>query len=83
MNKKLEELLKPSFDNLGYDSSYVSVVKSNRPELCDFQINSVFSISKELGKNPKEIGESLVEEIKKIVNLDNYISKVEFVMPGF
>ena len=83
MNKKLEELLKPSFDNLGYDSSYVSVVKSNRPELCDFQINSVFSISKELGKNPKEIGESLVEEIKKIENLDNYISKVEFVMPGF
>ena len=83
MNKKLEQLLKLSFENLGYDSSYVKVVKSNRLELCDFQINSVFGLAKELGKNPKEIGESIVEEIKKIEDLDSYISKIDFVMPGF
>ena len=83
MNKKLEQLLKQSFDSLGYDESYVRVVKSNRPELCDFQINSVFTIAKKLGKSPKDIGESIIEEINKIVDLDNYISKIEFVMPGF
>ena len=83
MNKKLEQLLKLSFEKLGYDSSYLKVVKSNRPELCDYQINSVFALAKKFGKSPKEIGETLVEEIKKIADLDYYISKIEFVMPGF
>lgn len=83
MNKKLEKLLKTSFNNLGYDESWIKVVKSNRPELCDFQINSVFGLAKKFGKSPKEIGESLIEEIKKIEDLDHYISKIEFVMPGF
>lgn len=83
MTEKLEKLLEKPFQNLGYDSRYVKVSKSNRPELCDFQINSVFTIAKEKHENPNVIGTTLVEEIKKIENLDDYIKEIEFVMPGF
>ena len=82
MKEKLEYVLQEVFDKLGY-IEYLKVSDSNRPELCDFQINSVFSIAKKLGKNPKEIGEIIVEEINKLSNFSDYFETVDFVMPGF
>ena len=57
--------------------------KSNRPDLCDFQSNDVFRMSKELGKNPIELGEELVSKINSMDGFDLYFKKVEFVKPGF
>jgi len=83
MKEKLEKLLGQAFENLGYSTDYVKVSVSNRPELCDFQINSVFAIAKETKENPNVIGTKIVSEIEKLDNLSDYIEKVEFVMPGF
>lgn len=83
MKEKLELLLEAAFLNLGYDKSYSKVSISNRPDLCDFQINTVFSIAKEKHENPVEIGNKLIEEIKKINSISDYIQKIEFVLPGF
>lgn len=83
MIKQLESIIKPVFEKNGYDEKYVKISISNRPELCDFQINSVFSIAKELGKNPIEVGESLVLELNQIDNFSDYFEKIEFVKPGF
>ena len=83
MNKKLESLIKTAFTALGYAQAYAKVSKSNRPELCDYQINSVFTLAKKHNKNPQEIGEEIVSKIKEIENIDQYISSVEFVLPGF
>ena len=83
MEKKLEDLLQSAFTSLGYDSSFAKVYKSNRPELCDYQINSVFSIAKNINKKPEEIGNLLIEEINNIEGINDYISKIEFVLPGF
>ena len=82
MKEKLELLIKPIFDKLGYPELAI-ISDSNRPELCDFQINSVFSIAKKEGENPSVIGEKIVSMIKEIPNIDNYITSINFVMPGF
>ena len=79
MEEKLEKILEQAFDKLEYDKSYAKVSVSNRPELCDFQINSVFKIAKEQGKTPKEIGDTLISEIKNIENINNYLKDIAFV----
>jgi len=83
MIKQLEKIIKPVFEKMNYDEKYVKVSVSNRPELCDFQMNSVFALAKELKKNPIEIGESLTKEINNIDNFNSYFETVEFVKPGF
>ena len=83
MIEKMESVLLDVFKKLGYKEEYAKVSVSNRPELCDYQINSVFNIAKENKTNPIEIGERLVEEINKIEDFDKYFKSVEFVKPGF
>ena len=61
----------------------ITLTKSNRPDLCDFQSNDVFKISKVLGKSPIEVGEEIVKKINSIHHFDSYFKKVEFVKPGF
>lgn len=83
MKKQLELVFENAFENLGYDKEYSKVSISSRPELCDFQINTVFQIAKDNNKTPADIGGLLVEEIKKLDNIDDYVKEVEFVLPGF
>lgn len=83
MIEKLEKVISVAFEKNNYDLKHASIRVSNRPELCDFQINSVFKIAKELGKNPIEIGESLVKNLNEIDNIDYYFNSIEFVKPGF
>ncbi len=83
MIEKLEKILKQAFSNLGYNEEYAKVSMSNRPELCDYQINSVFQIAKNKQTNPVLIGEELVKEINALEDFDNYFKEVVFAKPGF
>lgn len=83
MINKIENLLKDLFASLGYNPDYAKVSDSNRPELCDFQVNGVFAIAKEKGVNPKDIGEEIVSKINNLDNFSDCFKTVEFVMPGF
>ena len=57
INKLIEEyLIKNGIEN-------ITISKSNRPDLCDYQSNDVFKISKMLGKNPIEVGDEIVNKI--------------------
>ena len=69
-------------NKLGYNEN-LRVIKSNRPDLCDYQCDEVFKLSKTYHKSPIEIGEALVSEINKIDNFNDYFDKVEFCRPGF
>lgn len=73
LSKKLNEIL-------DYDYEF-SVIKSNRPELCDYQCDDVFKLCKKIGKNPIQLGEEIVNKI----NEQNcyYFKEVTFVKPGF
>lgn len=75
----ISEVLKSVFDELGI-SEYLRVSYSDK---ADLQINSVFQISKDKGKNPIEIGETIVSKINELPEFSNYFRSVEFVKPGF
>lgn len=79
----LEKIIKDAFIKCEYDLESVKVIKSNRPDLCDYQCDDVFKIAKALRKNPIEIGEKVVSEINNIEDFNKYFNKVEFVRPGF
>lgn len=68
--------------NLGYNET-LRVINSNRPDLCDYQCDEVFKLSKIYHKSPLEIGEELVSKIKEIDNFNDYFNNVEFCKPGF
>ena len=77
INKLIEEyLIKNGIEN-------ITISKSNRPDLCDYQSNDVFKISKMLGKNPIEVGEEIVSKINALEDFSLYFKSVEFVKPGF
>ena len=81
--EKLEELLKNAFNKCGYELESIKVIKSNRPDLCDYQCDDVFKLAKVYRKNPIEIGEMIVSEINNIEEFNKYFDKVEFARPGF
>ena len=81
MIEKLEKILKEAFSKCNYDIENVRVIKSNRPDLCDFQCDDVFKLTKQYKKSPIEIGEEVVSYINSTTN--EYLDGVEFVKPGF
>lgn len=81
--EKLEEILKQVFTELGYKLEKVRVIKSNRPDLCDYQCDDIFKLAKLEGKNPIIIGEEISNKINGIDNFSDYFDNVEFVKPGF
>ena len=83
MIHELENVLKLCFKDAGYELENLRVIKSNRPDLCDFQCDDIFKLTKIYHKNPIEIGEAVVEKINSISNFSDYFDKVEFVRPGF
>ncbi|MCR5224099.1 MAG: arginine--tRNA ligase [Bacilli bacterium] len=60
----------------------VNVITSNRPDLCDFQIDEAFKLAKELHKSPFEIANDIVSKINEIDGINDILSKVE-VVNGF
>lgn len=80
MIESIESLLKDVFVKLGYNTSYAKVSYSNKPLVSDFQINSVFSLTKELGLSPEVIAKSIIDELSKN---GEYFESLEFAFPGF
>ena len=76
MIKDIEEFIKPIFDSFNYDF-YVS--ESNKKEICDYQINSLFRIAKELKVNLLEIGTTIIKKINELKNFDEYFKEVSFL----
>lgn len=83
MIKKLENVIVEAFIKNNYEKEDATISISNRPELCDYQINSVFKIAKKMNRNPIEVGEQLVDSIRNIENINYYFKGITFVKPGF
>ena len=80
--EKLQEIIKKVMIELGYETE-PRVILSNRPDLCDVQCDDCFKLAKEYHKNPREIGEQIVQKLSSFENKDDYFQSVEFVAPGF
>lgn len=79
----LENIITNVTNGLGYTVDNMTVIKSNRPDLCDYQCDQVFKLAKQYHKNPMEIGEEITCKINELENFNDYFEKVEFVRPGF
>lgn len=79
----LENIITNVTNDLGYTVDSMTVIKSNRPDLCDYQCDQVFKLAKQYHKNPMEIGEEITSKINELENFSDYFEKVEFVRPGF
>lgn len=78
----LEKLISENLTKLGY-SDDVKVIKSNRPDLCDYQYDGLFKLAKVYQKSPIVIGEELSSILNNNEDNKKYFSKLEFVKPGF
>ena len=75
--KETQEYLKSVLNNCGYEIDEVILESSSRRDLGEFQINSAMSLAKKYGKNPREIAETIVN------NLDERFCNVNIAGPGF
>ena len=78
----LSEVITKVANKLGYNET-LRVIRSNRPDLCDYQCDEVFKLTKIYHKSPIEIGEEIVGNLNNIEDFNNYFDKVEFCKPGF
>lgn len=78
---KLNNILTMASNSIGY--SALKVIKSNRPDLCDYQCDEVFKLAKIYHKNPILIGEEIVNKINELDNFSDYFKEVSFCKPGF
>ena len=82
MKQELSNILK-TIINKKYEVEEITVTKSNRPDLCDFQSNDIFKLAKLYKKNPIELGEEIVNIINEYEGFNKYFKEVTFCKPGF
>ena len=75
----LQEILKKTFTEAGYDEKYAKAAFSNRPDLCQFQCNGALAAAKEYKKAPIQIAE---EVVKKLEGSDTFL-EITAQKPGF
>lgn len=76
---ELENKIKESLKQIGYETDLVVLNPSNRPDLGDYQFNGVMPLAKSYHKNPHEIAESLITELKNYPEFKD----VSIAGPGF
>jgi arginyl-tRNA synthetase len=79
MNEELNKVIKELFD---FEEN-AEIIKSNRPDLCDYQYDGTFSMAKKLHKNPYDLGVEIVSKLNEIPATSLKFSKIECVKPGF
>ena len=76
---KLNADLTKIFEKLGLDTRFAAVKISDRADLSDFQCNGALALAKIAHKNPREIAQSIADELKNCPE----IAAVSVDGPGF
>lgn len=79
IEKTLNNKLNTIFNKLNLDPRFAVVKPSDRPDLSDFQCNGALAQAKILHKNPREIAQTIVNELQT----DADIAAVSIDGPGF
>ena len=75
----LEQKVKKSLTECGYECENVQVNESNRRDLAEYQYNGAMSLAKKYGKNPHDIAYEIVNILKR----DSFFKNVSVAGPGF
>lgn len=78
----INKIINDAFLENGYKND-TKIIKSNRPDLCDYQCDDIFKMCKIHHESPNKIGTSVVNSINSINNFSDYFSEVTFCPPGF
>ena len=76
--KEIEAQLLSAFQNKGYELEKVQLLKSNRKELGDFQLNDAMKLAKIMHKSPLVIA----NEMKEILEQTNLFSNITIAGVG-
>ncbi|MBE6058979.1 MAG: arginine--tRNA ligase [Clostridium sulfidigenes] len=76
---EISDVVKSTFEELGYDKESGKVTVSNRPDLCQYQCNGALANAKKYKKAPSVIAQEVVEKLKE----NKFFSKLEIAGPGF
>ena len=80
----INEEIKKVFEEFSDEDCFQGIVESQRPELCDYQINSCFKLSKLLQEKPLDIANKVKDKIKDLkVHDKNIFTEVEVCAPAF
>ena len=74
----LNIVVKDAFAKAGFSTDIVSVQKSDRPDLADFQCNAALQMAREAKMPPRGVAEKVVAELDQ-----SLFDKVEIAGPGF
>lgn len=57
----------------------INVIKSNRPDLCDYQCDDAFKLAKIVKQSPMVIGQKIVDDLKKQSDFSHYFKDASLV----
>ena len=77
VKEEISKILEAAIKKSGFNASGNLVSFSNKPETSDYQSNICFALSKQVGKNPKEIAQTIIS------NINSYDYEFSFCAPGF
>lgn len=78
----LTEIVGDAFEKAGYDRAYGEVVRSNRPDLGDFQCNGALPAAGEYGQNPRQIAQTVTDGLQGAIDAGVF-ADVALAGPGF
>ena len=83
----LNTLLEKAFTDAGLEAAHATeharATISGRPELADYQCNGALALAKPLGKNPRELAETIKEKLLANPQAESVFSEVTLAGPGF
>ena len=79
LKSQINQAIQQAFDKANILETPLSVTEATKPEFGDYQFNGAMALSKKLGKNPREIAGSIIENL----DLSGIIAKAEIAGPGF
>jgi len=79
LKSHINQVIKDAFKKANIEHEPMSVSEATKPEFGDYQFNGAMALSKKLGKNPREIASSIIENL----DFTGLLSKAEIAGPGF
>lgn len=83
INKIIESYFEKCFRKINLSVDNIRIIRSNRPNLCDYQFDGVFRLASLEKKNPIELGNYIVDNLIKEEDYNKYFKSIEFCKPGF
>ena len=79
IKSQLNRLIQRACERAEIPAENIQVNEAGKPEFGDYQFNGAMALAKRLGRNPREIAQSIVEAMEENEMLD----RVEIAGPGF